>query len=184
MQSHRTESYLLWSLGDLQRDRGGFEEAVGSYNLSLELIGANEPSLRCNVLTSLSVLRRWQGNYYDAALLANEALILATAHNLVFEELNARSRRCGQHARTWAKSSRASKELDEVLLRPAMPQRQDRSCHRPDGLRASRPAPLRQDRRAEHYIHEALKLIHDWRKYARQHRRNHAHAAAGSLCRA
>ncbi|MFN8563383.1 MAG: BTAD domain-containing putative transcriptional regulator [Anaerolineae bacterium] len=113
-QSRRHESYLLWSLGDLQRDRGGFEEAVGNYNLALELIGANEPSLRCNVLTSLAVLRRWQGNYYDAALLANEALILANAHNLAYEELGAR-------VALWASRAHmgevvtASKELDSAL---------------------------------------------------------------------
>ncbi len=114
-QSNRTESFLRWSLGDLQRDRGGFEEAVGNYNLSLELIGANEPSLRADVLISLSVLRRWQGNYYDAALLANEAVILATAHNLVYEELNSK-------VALWAARAHmgevvtASKEIDEALV--------------------------------------------------------------------
>jgi tetratricopeptide (TPR) repeat protein len=114
-QSHRTESYLLWSLGDLQRDRGGFEEAVGNYNLSLELIGANEPSLRCNVLTSLAVLRRWQGNYYDAALLANEALILANAHNLAYEELGAKIALWAARAHM-GEVVTASKELDAALV--------------------------------------------------------------------
>ena len=159
VQSHRTESYLLWSLGDLQRDRGGFEEAVGSYNLSLELIGANEPSARCNVLTSLSVLRRWQGNYYDAGLLANEALILATAHNLVFEELNARTALWAARAHMGEVVS-ASKELDKVLY--------DLQCLNAKTEAATARmicahlALLRFDKSgADHYIQDALKLIRD-----------------------
>lgn len=113
-QNHRTESYLLWSFGDLQRDRGGFEEAVGSYNLSLELIGANEPSLRASVLISLATLRRWQGNYYDAAMIANEALILSAAHSLVFEELNAKIALWAARAHM-GEVVTATKELDAVL---------------------------------------------------------------------
>lgn len=156
-QNHRTESYLLWSFGDLQRDRGGFEEAVGSYNLSLELIGSNEPSLRANVLISLAVLRRWQGNYYDAALIANEALILSTAHSLVFEELNAK-------AALWAARAHmgevvtASKELDGVL----------NELHRLGAkteaittrMISAHLALLRFDKSgADHYLSDGMKLI-------------------------
>lgn len=156
-QSRRTESYLLWSLGDLQRDRGGFEEAVGSYNLSLQLIGANEPSLRCSVLISLAVLRRWQGNYYDAALLANEALILATAHGLALEEANAK-------VSLWAARAHmgevvtAAKELDQALAQLELLRAKS------EGVAArmvcANLALLRFDKQsAERYIHEALKMI-------------------------
>ncbi|MEP7292137.1 MAG: tetratricopeptide repeat protein, partial [Chloroflexota bacterium] len=156
-QNHRTESYLLWSFGDLQRDRGGFEEAVGSYNLSLELIGSNEPSLRANVLISLAVLRRWQGNYYDAALIANEALILAAAHSLVFEELNAK-------VALWAARAHmgevvtASKELDSVLNEFS------RLRAKTEAITArmvcAHLALLRFDKSAaDHYLQDGLKLM-------------------------
>jgi LuxR family transcriptional regulator, maltose regulon positive regulatory protein len=91
VQDKRAESYLLWSLADLQRDRGGFDEAVQFYNRALQLIGANNPSLRCNILINISIMRRWQANFYDAALLADEASILANAHNLTIEGLMAKA---------------------------------------------------------------------------------------------
>jgi ATP/maltotriose-dependent transcriptional regulator MalT/DNA-binding SARP family transcriptional activator len=91
VQDKRAESYLLWSLADLQRDRGGFDEAVQFYNRALQLIGTNNPSLRCNILINISILRRWQSNFYDAALLADEASILANAHNLAIEGLMAKA---------------------------------------------------------------------------------------------
>ncbi|MCC6805333.1 MAG: tetratricopeptide repeat protein [Anaerolineae bacterium] len=156
-QNHRTESYLRWSLGDLLRDRGSFEEAVGNYNLALELIGANEPSLRCNVLTSLAVLRRWQGNYYDAALFANEALILSNAHNLAFEEQNAK-------VALWAARAHmgevvtASKELDDALVEL------NRLGAKTEAVTArmvcAHLALLRFDKTAaERYVSEGAKLI-------------------------
>lgn len=156
-QSHRTESYLLWSLGDLQRDRGGFEEAVGNYNLSLELIGANEPSLRCNVLTSLAVLRRWQGNYYDAALLANESLILANAHNLAYEEIGAKIALWAARAHM-GEVVTATKELDGALVDL------NRLGAKTEGVTArmvcAHVALLRFDKTsAERYISEGAKSI-------------------------
>ena len=111
------------------------------------------------MLTSLSVLRRWQGNFYDAGLLANEALILATAHNLVFEELNARTALWAARAHMGEVVS-ASKELDKVL--------HDLECLNSKTEAATARmvcahlALLRFDKSgAEHYIHDALKLIRD-----------------------
>jgi ATP/maltotriose-dependent transcriptional regulator MalT/DNA-binding SARP family transcriptional activator len=91
VQDRRTEGYLLWSLGDLQRDRGGFDEALMHYNRSLELVSNNEPSLRCNLLISISTLRRWQNHFYDASALAEEAVAIANAHKLALESATARS---------------------------------------------------------------------------------------------
>ncbi len=157
MQSHRTESYLLWSLGDLQRDRGGFEEAVGLYNLSLELIGANEPSLRCNVLTSLAVLRRWQGSYYDAALLANEALILATAHSLAFEEYNAKIALWAARAHM-GEVVTAAKELDAAQV--GLDQLSAKTEAAAARMVCANLALLRFDKvNSERRIHDALKLL-------------------------
>jgi LuxR family maltose regulon positive regulatory protein len=51
----RSEAYLLWSLGDLKRDVGSFDEAVKCYYTALERLGDGEPALRC------SILRRWEG---------------------------------------------------------------------------------------------------------------------------
>ncbi|HML20738.1 MAG TPA: tetratricopeptide repeat protein [Aggregatilinea sp.] len=81
----RAESYLRWSLGDLQRDQGNFEDAIRLYNKSLELIGGGEPHLRASVLASASNLQRWRGKYYEALLLADEANALAETHNVALE---------------------------------------------------------------------------------------------------
>ncbi len=83
--NRRTESFLLWSLGDLQRDLGSYTEAVQHYNRGLELLGNGEPMLRCSILTSFSILRRWQGNYHEAATLAAEAGVLAQKHSIALE---------------------------------------------------------------------------------------------------
>jgi LuxR family maltose regulon positive regulatory protein len=85
----RVESYLRWSLGDLQRDRGLFGEAAQLYHKALELIGDREPVLRCGLLFSLSTLRRWQGRYEEAALLAQDERTLAEEHNLGMEQAKA-----------------------------------------------------------------------------------------------
>lgn len=85
VSNRRAESYLLWSLGDIERDRGNFDEALQLYNKALELHSTNEPSLRCSVLMSMSVLRRWQSRYEQAAALAREAADLADRNGLLLE---------------------------------------------------------------------------------------------------
>jgi DNA-binding SARP family transcriptional activator/Flp pilus assembly protein TadD len=85
-QNRRIESYLLWSMGDLQRDLGSFHEAWQLYSRALEFTANQEPSLRCNLLISASILRRWQHNYDEAVSLAEEAHTLAQAHSLSLEE--------------------------------------------------------------------------------------------------
>ncbi|MBC7810682.1 MAG: tetratricopeptide repeat protein, partial [Burkholderiales bacterium] len=81
----RAEGYLLWSLGDLQRDLGNFDDALRLYAKGIELIGAGEPSLRSSILISASILRRWQRQYDEAIAHAEEAVSLATIHNLGLE---------------------------------------------------------------------------------------------------
>src|SRR5690606_3141875 len=52
----RAQSYLLWSLADLERDLGAFDEATKFYNQALDLAGVSEPTLRCMILVSLATL--------------------------------------------------------------------------------------------------------------------------------
>lgn len=86
---NRVESYLLWSLGDLQRDRGNYGEAHRLYTKALQLSKRYEPSLRCSILLSISTLHRWQGVFYDARIVAEEAVALARQHHLQVELLKA-----------------------------------------------------------------------------------------------
>lgn len=81
----RAESYLRWSLGDLQRDQGVFDEAIRLYNKALELIGGSEPSLRASILISASNLQRWRLKLHEALLLADEATALSKTHNVALE---------------------------------------------------------------------------------------------------
>ncbi|HVO70138.1 MAG TPA: tetratricopeptide repeat protein, partial [Aggregatilineaceae bacterium] len=83
--SKRTESYLLWSLGDVQRDRGLAPTALEHYQKALDLVGQHEPPLRCGVLTSRAMLYRWQGDLGEALRGANEASELALLHDLPIE---------------------------------------------------------------------------------------------------
>lgn len=87
LHDHRTESYLLWSLADLQRDLANYTEAWQMLARALELIGNREPSLRCYVLNSMATLRRWQRQYEESSSLAQEAYTLADAHQLMLEKL-------------------------------------------------------------------------------------------------
>ena len=91
IRNKRVESYLLWSIGDLQRDCDNFEEAWQSYNRALEFTGSREPNLRCSVLISAASLRRWQQNWDKSLSLAEEAFALAEAHGLAVESLLAQA---------------------------------------------------------------------------------------------
>lgn len=86
LQNRRVESYLLWSLGDLQRDLAVFDEAMQLYSRALEFTGNREPTLRCNILLSMSTLHRWRGEVEDAISCADEASNIAVAHQLKLEQ--------------------------------------------------------------------------------------------------
>ncbi|MEO8392588.1 MAG: tetratricopeptide repeat protein, partial [Chloroflexota bacterium] len=85
MSAKRRQSYLWWSLGNLQRDRGAFDEAASLYQKALEAMGSNEPSLRCKTLLSFAILRRWQEHLEEGLTLSHEALVLAMNHQLPLE---------------------------------------------------------------------------------------------------
>lgn len=85
----RVESYLLWSMGDVQRDRSYFGEASHLYQKALLQISKGEPALRSSILTSLAILHRWQGNWGESRTLADEALHLADRHHLTLEKIKA-----------------------------------------------------------------------------------------------
>ncbi len=91
MSYQRAESYLLWSLADLERDLGAFSEAFRLYSQALELAGTSEPTLRCSILTGLATLRRWETNYGEAAALSQEAVTIADAHEAAIESLLAQT---------------------------------------------------------------------------------------------
>ncbi|MBK8020283.1 MAG: tetratricopeptide repeat protein [Chloroflexi bacterium] len=112
----RIEAYLSWTFGDLQRDRGAFEEALGLYNRALELAGSSEPYVRTNVLISLSWLRRWQHQLDDAEQLLVEAVAIAEAHKLTLETTVAKVSRCAILAQT-ARSAEAAQEMPALLER-------------------------------------------------------------------
>lgn len=70
----RTECYLLWSLADLYRDLGHFDQALQLYNRAYELSQETEAGLRRSITLSMSTLYRWQGQYAQAEKLARSAI--------------------------------------------------------------------------------------------------------------
>jgi DNA-binding SARP family transcriptional activator/tetratricopeptide (TPR) repeat protein len=91
VSNKRSEGHLLWSLGDVKRDMGEFDEALHLYYKALEFIGTSEPPIRCSILISLSTLCRWKGDCEEAAALAGEAASLAERHKLALELLLAQA---------------------------------------------------------------------------------------------
>ncbi len=87
--SRRAETYLLWSLGDVQRDRGAFETALNCYMKALDLVGDKEPPLRCLILTSTSTLYRWHGKHAEAIRYAEQSAQLAERNNQQTELIRA-----------------------------------------------------------------------------------------------
>jgi len=81
VSDRRTESYLMWSLADLQRDLGNFDSAWRLYERALVVNAEDEPVLRISALIGASILRRWQGLPAEAVELAGEALALSEAHH-------------------------------------------------------------------------------------------------------
>lgn len=70
--NQRSESYLRWSMGDLQRDLGNFDEALRLYENAYELNGGAEQSLQQSITLSTATLYRWHGEYQMAARLTRE----------------------------------------------------------------------------------------------------------------
>jgi LuxR family maltose regulon positive regulatory protein len=89
--NRRSEGHLLWSLGDVKRDVGEFDEAQRLYYKALEFIGSSEPPIRCSILISLSTLSRWKNECEEAVALAGEAVALAERHKLAQEHLLAQA---------------------------------------------------------------------------------------------
>jgi LuxR family maltose regulon positive regulatory protein len=85
----REESYLFWSMGDLQRDLGADDEARSYYNKALHSTHAQEPTLRCAVFVGLATLERWQGNFDASMVYAGNAAAIAEKHQLPLEQAQA-----------------------------------------------------------------------------------------------
>lgn len=110
--NQRAEGYLLWSMGDLQRDRGAYSEARRLYHKSLEIIENGEPFLSTSVLISMSVLERWQGNIREAVSRAKEAAAIAHKHNLGL--LKAQAQAASWAARIPSEPAQAHKPLENI----------------------------------------------------------------------
>lgn len=91
VSDRRAESYLLWSMGDLQRDLGDHEQALRLYTRALELHGNSERILRVSLLISMATLRRWQGRHTDATSLARQAAQVAQEAETAPEKAMARA---------------------------------------------------------------------------------------------
>jgi LuxR family transcriptional regulator, maltose regulon positive regulatory protein len=91
VSDRRTEGHLLWSLADVKRDLGAFDEALRLYYKALEFIGSSEPPTRCSILLSISTLCRWQEQFDEALGYADEAITLAEQHRLPYEGLLAQA---------------------------------------------------------------------------------------------
>ncbi len=159
VHNRRAESYLMWSLGDLQRDRGGFEEAWKRYEKALEFSHKNDPYLQCSLLISSSTLRRWEGQIDHAISFAEDALVLADSHSLALECHLARAALFTAKAQTGSPVN-AQSELDQIVQ--ALKQM---SAHlellQVYGLCAL-VALLRSDQPAAHgYLREAVDAAHD-----------------------
>ncbi len=111
--NRRVESALLWSMGELRRDQGAFEESLRLHNRALELIGNSDPWLRCAVLVSASTLRRWQAHPHESALLAEKALVLANAHDAALERATAKAALWAARAQL-GEAARARAHLEDV----------------------------------------------------------------------
>jgi ATP/maltotriose-dependent transcriptional regulator MalT/DNA-binding SARP family transcriptional activator len=92
IQDRRAESYLRWSLGDLLRDLGSLDDALGLYSRALDLTSVDdEPRLYCSILVSAAALYRWQQRIHQAISAAEQALAVAQKYNLGFERALARA---------------------------------------------------------------------------------------------
>ena len=72
--NHRAESYIRWTMGDLQRDLANENEALRLYDNAYELSSRVEPSLQQSISLSMATLYRWHGDYSLAARLTRDLL--------------------------------------------------------------------------------------------------------------
>jgi LuxR family maltose regulon positive regulatory protein len=110
--NQRAESYLSWSMGDLQRDRGAYSEARRLYYKALEITANGEPLLTTSLLISISTLERWQGNLREAISRAKEAAVLAHKHNLGLLKVQAQA--ATWSARIYSEPAQAHKALENI----------------------------------------------------------------------
>lgn len=82
---NRIAGALALSKGDLQRNRGSFQEAHQLYQQALHLIGSHEPFIQVNILISLSTLCRWEAKLKEARDYALAAQSLSEQHHLNWE---------------------------------------------------------------------------------------------------
>lgn len=101
-QNQRAESYIRWSMGDLQRDLGNTDAALRLYEGAYELSAGTEPVLQQSVALSMAALYRWRGDMRLAQWLVrdvndtirrldeSDASIsrLARAHQLMIDMIN------------------------------------------------------------------------------------------------
>ncbi|MBK8137121.1 MAG: tetratricopeptide repeat protein [Chloroflexi bacterium] len=61
--NNRAESYIRWSMGDLQRDLGNDDAALRLYESAYELSSGAEPLLQQSIALSMATLYRWRRDY-------------------------------------------------------------------------------------------------------------------------
>ncbi len=157
-RNKRVESYLLWSLADLQRDRGTFREASELYGRALEFTGNQEPSLRCSILISAAIQNCWQQKSQEALALAEEALILAEAHSLAIEQLMAQASCWMIRGLLDDDYDTASEGLESVVQELQKRHAVSETIH-VYGLSAALAAQYNARATAEHYLKTALQLL-------------------------
>lgn len=70
--NRRAESYIHWSMGDLQRDLANDEEAIRLYESAYELSSGAEPFLQQSVALSMATFYRWKGDFRLAIRLVSD----------------------------------------------------------------------------------------------------------------
>lgn len=78
----RTKYYLYASMGDIYRDLDHKSAALHYYNQALQLVGHDEPSVRVEILTHLSIHHRWHYQFDIAQTYSQMALGIAKPLNL------------------------------------------------------------------------------------------------------
>lgn len=83
LESGRSQYFLSASLADLERDCGYYDKALENYQKALLLVGdENEPYMRCETLTHLATLYRWQDRHETALTCIQNAMMIANSHKL------------------------------------------------------------------------------------------------------